>query len=316
MSTRNAEEDLEYAALMTNRQFHALCTKLDKKRLIQELKNTVPLRKIRKGKNYDREIVKGRLLNGWNTEYLLILTKDLLTDQLIHAIHWAFPQAYYSTYNLILAYFLSAGHQERHHSSVIKKVGQLMLDGKYPPSISFLAIGGGKKIRFIGVDKMQGIKPLSYNPLDSCSVENQICQFLKSTREISLSSYRNEKEVKRMFLKKNKTPKQHLNAIEWETISERMGPTSILNLLYRKRIKANYMEIDTLLTKHLDPEELYSCLIHIVSCCNFVHECFVSAAVGINEYRVLKDSAEGEKYNFVKKRFETIEAIDKHIHAS
>jgi predicted NAD/FAD-binding protein len=54
MPVRNVEEDLEYAALMTNRQFHALCTKLDEKRLIQELKDLVPLRKIKKRKNYER----------------------------------------------------------------------------------------------------------------------------------------------------------------------------------------------------------------------------------------------------------------------
>jgi len=305
-------DDADYAAKMTNLQFHALRKRLDKNRLFRELKTSEYLKNVSKCSEYDRDIVKGRLLNGWNTEHLLSVTKELLgKDQLIHAIHWAFPQAYYSIYNIILAYFLTAGHKADSHAAVIRKVNELIKSRTYPPSISFLAIGGGKDIHFIGIEKSTESSSLAYNPNEPTSVNTKICQFLKSTRELNLQEFRKRKKDKigNRFKTKAGKPKMKLSQSDWEEIGKWIGATSILNLLYRKRIKANYMEIDTLLTKQIDAHDLYSCLIHIVSYCNFIHEAFIRSALGKTEFEALTKSVYAQKYPFVSHRMTRLKEL-------
>jgi hypothetical protein len=78
--------------------------------------------------------VRQWLFNGWNTENLLRLTSDLLKDrENASALHWSFPQAYYSAYSVAFAWFKVAGYTERTHAAVIKKFGSQAVAGHYPP---------------------------------------------------------------------------------------------------------------------------------------------------------------------------------------
>jgi hypothetical protein len=53
-----------------------------------------------------------------------------------------------------------------------------------------------------------------------------------------------------------------------------------MSFLYRKRIKANYRDIDSFLHEALDPVQLSRDLNRVVNSVNFVHECFVASALG------------------------------------
>src|SRR5688572_14578326 len=98
---------------MTNRQFSALRYRLNKQQLVQELRGFLHVRSFKKAANFDEGEVRKWLTNGWNTEYLLRSTAHFLPpDQLVNAIQWAFPQAYYSAFTLTLGFFKTVGHTE------------------------------------------------------------------------------------------------------------------------------------------------------------------------------------------------------------
>jgi hypothetical protein len=78
-------------------------------------------------------------------------------------------------------------------------------------------------------------------------------------------------------------------------VSDGLGPTALLSLLYRKRIKANYQDIDTFLHSELQPEPLYKHLLGIVGGVNFVHEVFIARALGDDFLRQTLDSIPSAK---------------------
>lgn len=291
-------EEEDFAAEMTRRQFVALRTRLDKELLVREFKGLRALRRVSKSAAYERQVVRGLLANGWNTERILRLTCSLLKgEQLLYALQWAFPQAYYSCYAVMIAFFRTVGHNDSNHSAALKRFGGLVAKGDYPNRLTFLA-EGGRSIRFRGIQKHPMPSSMHLDLSDPKSVDTQICQFLKGTRERDLADRR-----KRMrFKTKTGREKKRLTSAEWESVSKGLGPTSVLSLLYRKRIKANYREIDAFLSHAIAPEEIYDSLVHIVSCVNFVHEAFILHAVGHREFQSLLDAVSLGTYDFLEKR--------------
>jgi hypothetical protein len=88
--------------------------------------------------------------------------------------------------------------------------------------------------------------------------------------------------------------------------SDRIGFTNLLSLLYRKRIKANYQDIETLVSPDIDAEEIYGHLKIIVGACNLVHEAFICKALGKDKYRELVEAFSRDGKGFVSERFEKI----------
>jgi hypothetical protein len=115
-------------------------------------------------------------------------------------------------------------------------------------------------------------------------VNTQICQFLKATREKDLR----ERKKSMSFKAKSGKRKRNLTDAEWTKVSDSVGRTSLLSLLYRKRIKSNYQEIDTFLNPHIDATALFNDVIHVVSCLNLIHESMLASAMGLSAYRRLQ----------------------------
>src|SRR6266436_2296821 len=120
---------------MTNRQFAALRVRLDKKQLAMEVKMLLRSAPRRMAKNCDTDQVRMWATNGWNTKQILRLSPD----QLVNALQWAFPQAYYSAFALTLATFKATGVTETSHTAVLRHFGELVTKGIYPACLSFTA---------------------------------------------------------------------------------------------------------------------------------------------------------------------------------
>jgi len=130
----------DFAAEMTNRQFAALRVRLDKKQLAMEVKMLLRSAPRRMAKNCDTDQVRMWATNGWNTKQILRLSPDLLPpEQLVNALQWAFPQAYYSAFALTLATFKATGVTETSHTAVLRHFGELVTKGIYPACLSFTA---------------------------------------------------------------------------------------------------------------------------------------------------------------------------------
>lgn len=273
-------DDSTFAARMTNCQFAALRRHLDKIRLREELGTLPYLQKIKRGANAEPSAVTQLFISGWNTEFLLRQTPTLFSSELLgHAVQWAFPQAYYSAFALTLGYYKAVGHTEqRTHAALIRKFGQLVKLGCYPGRLHFLA-QGAQPIEFVGVTKYPLPSTLFLDEADASTVESQICQFLKATRERDLRD-RKLNGNERFKTKKGKR-KLRLSPQEWRKLSENEGYTSLLSLLYRKRIKSNYQEVGVFFSEDLAAGPLLKDILHVVTCINFVHEVFVTKALGL-----------------------------------
>jgi len=299
-----AADPMAAPARMTQIQLSALRVRLDKHATIEDLAALPYRNTIKQGAACQLEQVQKWALNAWNTEFLLRSNLSLLNgDGLRTSLHWAFPQAYYSVFTLTLACFHALGHSETSHAAAIKKFGELANAGKYPARIGFLA-GGGKTRQFVNIAKSPMPSTLTFNPSDLACVDTQICQFLNSTREQDLKNQKRLSKVKNAQGKR----KSHFSHADWDGVSDRLGFTSVLSLLYRKRIKANYQNIDTFLSDFLNPDQAYRDMISIVSCLNMVHESFLKRALGDPDYDSIVQSATPQGKEFISKRVQVLRA--------
>jgi hypothetical protein len=275
----------DFAAEMTNRQFAALGVRLNHGQLSKELTTQIlPGPAPKPAKNYREDEVRKWATNGWNTECILRLTPRLLPgEQLENALQWAFPQAYYSAFALILALYKTTGQTETTHTAVLYRFGEQVATAGYPPCLTFSATGVDP-ITFDGVAKVPGLSSLAFDPNDPKSVNHQIAQFLKGTREKDLQ----ERKKKMSFKTRGGKRKKKLTTDERKKVSENLGRTSVLSLLYRKRIKSNYGDIDTFLNSNITAAPLFQNLIHVVNCLNFTHEVTIARAIGLTAYAQLQ----------------------------
>lgn len=296
--------EADFAAEMTNRQFAALRLRLGKRQLSEEVAELLRTSPRRRARNCDVAEVKKWTTNGWNTEQILRLSSDLLpAEQLVNALQWAFPQAYYSTFALTLAAFKATGLTETSHASVIRRYGELVADGRYPACMAFTA-DGVQPITFEGTAKAVASSTLAFNPADPESVNTQIAQFLKGTREKDLRERKRSVAIKGRGGKRKKS----FTRADWVKVSESLGRTSLLSLLYRKRIKSNYQEIDTFLNPNINADTLFADLIHVASCLNFTHEALIARAIGLPAYRQLQGGLPSIP-TFLERRNQVIERI-------
>jgi hypothetical protein len=268
-------DDDWFAARMTNIQFEALSVRLDPRRLEHEAQELLSRRRPRRGAACNEAEVARWLVNGWSTEHLLLTNSEHLTgDALRHSLHWAFPQAYYSVFALTLAYFKSVGYTEMSHTAVIRKFGSDAIAGRYPPAMGFTATGVRQK-SFLHLAPAALATSLTFSTADPGLVDGQIAQFMGATRDLDLQ----EKKKEIRILTARGARKRAFNSADWERVDSALGATSILSLLYRKRIKANYRDIDSLLHEEIDATALYRHLLRLVGAVNFTHELYVACTI-------------------------------------
>lgn len=289
---------------MTNIQFSAFARRLRRTRVVNETRTLLARRRIVRGRLSDPDEVTQWLLNGWNTEQLLGSNKRVLVeDALRHSLQWAFPQAYYSAFAITLASYKAVGYTEESHSAVIRKFGTEAKANKYPTSLCALAIGFPPVGISVGDFRLP--HSLAYDGNDEDLVNAQLGQFLCATRRIDLREKKVDIPVK---TKAGKRRRAFLPE-HWLLVSDALGPTSLLSLLYRKRIKANYRDIDTFLHSDLDAVALYGDLIAIVSTINFVHEVIVRCALGKRTFEAALGRLPGRGDVGPPARAATVEAL-------
>jgi uncharacterized protein (UPF0332 family) len=298
-------EEPDFAALTTNRQFLALRVKLDQKSLLDELKNLSHLNRLRSKRSSHKQEVRKWMVNGWSTEKMIKVNKENLDgDALLQAVHWVFPQAYYSIYACLQAYLKAKGAPHETHASVRKEFAKFAEQGKYPDLISFLAKGERYSIVFENIKDYGKESSISLDIDDEESVESMICSFLRATRKYFLDEMRE----KRNFTTKSGNKKERLSEEERKDVSSSVGPTSLIDLIYRKRIKSNYDEIDTFHSDDIDAMGIHKSLRKITSCLNFVHEVYVASIMGYNWLHGVYTSHPLE-YGRLDKRMDFIEDI-------
>lgn len=267
-----------------------------------------------KNNKFDTETCRKLLWNSWSTEYAFNLTSSVENDDYYRfALHWHFPQAYYSVYLAMTAFHETQGVANDQHEKSIKIFGNSVKDNHYPDAISFYANGLYKDFKFYGLDSFNGFDK-NFNSLQKVDcledAQNQIASFLKSTRKQNAENKRKRSESSHAKDPRFQTAKGELSKTfkkkHWDIIYQSIPETTLLNILYRLRIKANYHDIETFINADINFKQFHNCLGNIVSYLNFVHESYLHKCIGDEKYKkilydfnghILEDRA---KYRYEK----------------
>lgn len=277
------EKELFFRSEMNYKHFSALSYKLENADIENEILNNEYYRnRISRSLNYSNIEVAQWLKNSWNTEHVLYQNLGIIrnTNQSF-SMQWAFPQAYYAVFGNIMAMYKAIGYTESSHAAVLKKYSSLMSANQLPESISICCSGIEQHFTFHNIEvpvNIENNSELNFNNPES--INNLICQFLRATRKQRLK----EKAPKMNFRTQNGDKRKRLNREHWERVSNSIGATSIIDFLYRKRIKGNYQDIEIYNTPYFKGEEVINCLLHIVDRINFVNESYIAKSIGLDEY--------------------------------
>jgi len=301
-------QELWFRAEMTHRQFASLSHRLVTADIENEIINLdFFVNRLEKAKNLNLDEVEKWLKNSWNTENVLIQNKSIIenTGQSF-AMQWAFPQAYYSTFGSLLAHFKALGYTQESHTAVLKNFSLLIEQNKFPDSVCFYCTGGKKNYRFVNIVKPNDVAPMDFDLGNIKTIDNHICQFLKATREIKLD----EKAPDLKFKNGKGQKRKKLSPAMWQQVSNALGHTTIMDLLYRKRIKANYQDIDTFSSSQFKGIEVLTNLSAVVGRLNLINETYIAKAIGLDNYEaMLNRHLKKVNNDTVKTRFETTKTI-------
>lgn len=301
-------QELWFRAEMTHRQFASLSHKLVNADIENEIINLdFFVNRLEKAKNLNHDELEKWLKNSWNTENVLLQNKSIIenTGQSF-AMQWAFPQAYYSTFGSLLAHFKALGYTQESHTAVLKNFSLLVEQNKFPESICFYCTGGKKNFGYVNIVKPNDVASMDFDIGNIETIDNHICQFLKATREIKLD----DKAPDLKFKNGKGQRRKKLSPEMWQQVSNALGHTTIMDLLYRKRIKANYQDIDTFSSSQFKGIEVLTSLSEVVNRLNLINETYIAKAIGLDNYEAMLNRHLKKVNNeTVKTRFETTKSI-------
>ena len=305
-SSRDPElsED-DWAALTTVNQFRALGIYAEYCR-----RQTTSWRiyrdslRIRPKSRIDTASVRQQLMNSWNTERLLRATsKNFAGPGSGFVSQWAFPQCYYSTFNSTLASFASSGFTETSHTAVRRKVSELASRKALPCNLNVFVDGGMNDLRIEGISSTElDFNSARMNVANFEQVKRHLISFFRTTRRMHLEDKKPDLKIR---TKDGKQLKKALSKADWKKVSQALGRTSWLCLLYRKRIKSNYRDIDTFLSDRFDTHQVLDGLVSFTDVFNMTNEINIISHLGDNTVRQwIPNGAD-----FVARRLEVIQTL-------
>lgn len=249
-----------------------------------------------------------RLLHTcWSTEYALRATADLGDEAYLrNALHWTFPQAYYTVFSGLQAFLYTLGIQTNNAAIIQREVGRLVVRNIYPKAIGFYAAGAYNdfSIYRLPLAAYKAGLQIAGKEIDA---QAQIGQFLRTTRKQKAQAIRNQIQANpNTAIRSPKTGEilNRWNAQHWQQITWRVGYTTFFDLLSRLQISSSHREIERFVEADIDFTLFHDSLLNIVSYLNGIHEGFVAKAMGLEKYKkVLEELPAHLKDGFVTARF-------------
>jgi len=236
----------------------------------------------------DLEEIKKHLVNCWSTEYALRTTAELGDEHYLrNALHWTFPQAYYSIFSGLRAFLYTHGVRSNNTELMRREVGRLVVKGFYPNAIGFYAAGHYDDFRVHRLP-LSAYKPSLNLAGKEMEAQGQIGQFLRTTRKIRAKAVRQRVQSNpTTALRSVRTGEvlQKFDASHWQQLTWRFGYTTYFDLLSRLKISANHREIERFVEADINFKLFHQSLLDLVSYLNFVHECYIAKSVGLEVYQ-------------------------------
>ncbi|MGG5903811.1 hypothetical protein [Sphingobacterium daejeonense] len=254
----------------------------------------------------DLEKIKKLLWNSWSTEYSLLMTSFIDDYELYKSsLHWNFPQAYYSVYLSLTAFHHTQQIDANQHEKTIKILNNSIKDGHYPNSISFYSKGLYNKFEYLGIENYSNQED-NFNALARIKKLHdsklKIINMLKATRKQNADHKREKvnKSEKRFHTKEGKFTKK-FSATHWNYIYVTIPETTLLNFLFRLRIKSKYHDVETFINVEIDFRAFHSYLSNIVGYLNYIHEAYICKVIGCLEYEKILNNFP-KRLNDVRRR--------------
>lgn len=255
----------------------------------------------------DTEQIKKHLLNAWSTEYALRTTAELGDEHYLrNALHWTFPQAYYSIFAGLQGFLHTMGITGNQTELVRREIGRMVVKGVYSEPIAFYAAGhyGQFTVHRLPLAKYKPSLGLASEELEA---QAQIGQFLRTTRKLRANAIRqvNQRNPS-TAIRSIRTGEilQKFNQGHWNQLTWRFGYTSFFDLLSRLRISESHREIERFVEAEIDFTLFHQSLVNIVSYLNCIHESYIVRAIGLDTYRKWVNGLPAHlRDGFVKKRF-------------
>ncbi|WP_207435718.1 hypothetical protein [Sabulibacter ruber] len=246
------------------------------------------------------------LHNCWSTEYALRATAELGDETYLrNALHWTFPQAYYSVFAGLQAFLYTLGIKTNNEAAIRREAGRLVVKNAYPRAVGFYAAGAYNDFSIHRLP-LAGYKPGLQIAGKEIEAQAQIGQFLRTTRKLTANAIRQQVQNNPATAIRSSKTGQILDkwsAQHWQQITWRMGYTTLFDLLSRLRISSSQKEIDRFVEAQIDFKLFHESLLAIVSYLNGLHESYVAQALGIEKYRKLvAELPEHLSNGFVKER--------------
>lgn len=252
-------------------------------------------------------LTKKWLLNAWNAEYTLRTTAANPDKNFLkYALHSTFPQAYYSVLYSAKAFLAIQGINVNAEAIIRQIINGYVVKGWYPKSVSFYAegpVGHYSLHHLLDSDEQALLLPIQ-TPKQA---EAHVAQFLKTTRNISARVFRQRLQANPEKALRTKTGKilTKFGVRNWEQIAKSMGVTTYFDIMARLKVSGTQRELERFVEADIDISQFHHSLLNIVKYLNFVHECYIAKAVGIDEYTQWIDALPAYlRDGFVKQRLQ------------
>lgn len=259
----------------------------------------------------DTDQVARILTNAWGTELLLNATGDIAADELIgFSNNWSVIQAYYAAYHAIQAVLVARGDKRpEKHSTTQRQFTAFWVDRRtdlLPWSLGWDDSGA--------INLPRGYTLHTVHNWENCHTENCIdflAKGLKTTREDlvtqRLSDERRNKQARNRKqweseeatrLADGRRPRKRpsfpsrLGADERDKVATGVKATSVLDYLYRLRVRSNYEDSTMFTEGPTDPIQSWSVyreLSSITCATMLVHELLVIRIIGGNKVRSMME---------------------------
>jgi hypothetical protein len=235
----------------------------------------------------DVAAVKRLLLNCWSTEYALRATAELSDEVYMrNALHWTFPQAYYTVFSGLQAFLRTRGLNTNNEALVLREAGRLVVKSAYPRAIGFYASGHHDEYN-INRLPLAHYKPGLQIAGKELEAQAQIGQFLRTTRRQKAKAVRQQVQANPATAIRSSSTGEVLQKFgpqHWQQLTWRVGYTTLFDLMARLRISSTHREIERFVQADIDFKLFHESLLQIVSYLNGVHESYVAQAMGIQQY--------------------------------
>lgn len=158
---------------------------------------------------------------------------------------WLPMQIYYAVFHGIIALAVASGQPVPHdHAAALKLAGKEVRRGLFPAPWDAWCDGCPQ----LGTTGFGGVSPTGQpvhvlSTPDPWTSEDRLAMFLRTTRQKELE--RRFRQARQSAKPTNGRTRKNLNKAEKERLAKAMAPTTVFDVLWRMRKKANYEDADT-----------------------------------------------------------------------